>query len=179
MNANTKTILAISGSLRANSSNTAILHWLASQTPADVNFKIYEGIGSLPHFSPELDGDDAPAVVQDFRDQLNAADAILICTPEYAFGVPGVLKNALDWTVGSGNFDHKPVALITASLSGEHAHQSLLLTFKALNANMIENGTLVIPFIRSKMDAQGNVKDEATQAALESVLKATVQQIYS
>ena len=171
-------ILAISGSLRAHSSNTAILHLLAKLAPATVDIQIYEGIGSLPHFSPELDGDNAPDVVKDFRGQVRAADGIVICTPEYAFGVPGVLKNALDWTVGSADFDQKPVAVITASLSGEYAHESLLLTLKALNAKMIENATLLIPFIRSKMDDNGNVKDAATLELLQAVadeLVAAVQ----
>lgn len=177
MPTNLKTILAISGSLRAHSSNTAILHLLTKLAPATVAIKIYEGIGSLPHFSPELDGDNAPEVVNDFRRQVRAADGVLICTPEYAFGVPGVLKNALDWTVGSADFDQKPVAVITASLSGEYAHQSLLLTFKALNAKMIEDATLLIPFIRSKMDANGNVKDAATLESLQGVADALAKSL--
>ncbi len=129
-------ILAISGSLRSSSSNAAIIRTLSGMTPTGVTVSLYDGLADLPHFNPELDTDTPPDAVTDLRKQLKQADGILICTPEYAFGVPGALKNLLDWTVSSGEFVDKPVALITASSSGQYAHPSLLLTLGALSARV-------------------------------------------
>src|SRR5262249_37658099 len=98
-------ILAISGSLRAGSTNTALLRATASLAPKGVEVLLFDGLRELPHFSPEIDGDDSPAPVVHLRESLAAADAVLICTPEYAFGMPGSLKNALDWCVSSAEFD--------------------------------------------------------------------------
>src|SRR5882672_2134474 len=99
-------ILSISGSLRQNSSTHAIIHAVSGMIPAQVDFLIYNGLAALPAFN---DSHDHPLSVTQLRRQLNEADGILICTPEYAFGVPGTLKNALDWTVGSGELNLKPV----------------------------------------------------------------------
>ena len=149
-------ILALPGSLRQQSSSYKILNLLATMMPASVSYKIYKGVGNLPHFD---DPEEVPETVMDFRNQLAAADGIIICTPEYAFGVPGSLKNALDWTVGSSEFVNKPVALITASSSGEKAHASLLFTLNAISANVPEGASLLIPFIRSKFNKEGDVTD--------------------
>ena len=127
----------------------------------DIVYTIYYGIDKLPHFSPPLDNDSATEPFNKFREALNKADGVIICTPEYAFGVPGVLKNALDWTVSTGNFDNKPTAVITASSSGDKAHASLLLTFKALGASVAANGSLLIPYVRTKLNEQGEINDPA------------------
>lgn len=172
-----KTILAISGSLREGSSNTQLLKLMGSWLPADLNYQIYDGMGSLPHFNPIGETETYPDVVQDLHQQLNNADAIIICTPEYAFGVPGSLKNLLDWTVATGNFVDKPVAVITASSQGTYAHPSLLNTLGALSANIVEGGKLLIPFIRSKMDANGQIIDESTEKDLHFVLSNLLKAI--
>jgi len=173
-------ILAISGSLRSGSSNTLLLRAAMKLTPQNVEFTIYEGLGNLPHFSPELDGDDAPEAVEHFRGLLQAADGVIISTPEYAYGMPGSLKNALDWTVASGEFVDKPVATISASpnsLGGERAHASLLLTLGAISARVVEGGKLTVPFVRTKLNSDGEVSDVATIEALEGVLGALLQSI--
>ena len=141
-------LLAISGSLRLNSSNTILLDIIRNMLPSNIKMKTYDGLGSLPHFN---DSADLPASVIHFHKLLEEADVVLICSPEYAFGIPGSLKNALDWTVGTGNLVDKPVSLITASSSGDKAHAALLLTLTALSAKIIYNGTLLIPFIRAKI----------------------------
>jgi len=120
--------LGICGSLRKGSAHRAILEYVASTVP-DVSFSIFEGIADIPNFNPDLDQPEATphVAVAAFRSAVEAADAVVICTPEYAYGIPGALKNALDWTVSSGSFVDKPVGVITASGLGEHGHASLLL----------------------------------------------------
>jgi chromate reductase len=167
-----KKILAISGSLRQGSSNHSILKYLGSITPADIEYTIYNDMALIPPFDPGLDTDTPPSSVASLRQLLTEADGVIICTPEYAFGVPGSLKNMLDWMVSSSTLVDKPVALITASLGGEYAHGSLLLTLGAITANVIPDATLLIQFIRSKMDANGNVKDEETVKKLQEVFAA-------
>lgn len=139
---------------------------------AQVHFTIYNGLGDLPHFNPDLDNDTPPALVVAWRDQLKNADAVLICTPEYAFGVPGSLKNALDWTVSSGEFVDKPTALITASSVGSNGHAALLLTLGAITANVPEDGKLLIPFVRTKVNSDGSITDAEILASLQKVLDA-------
>lgn len=163
-------ILAISGSLSKKSSNAQVLQYIAGMIDDDTEFILSDSIRELPHFNPELDTDPLPVTVQQFRKQLKEANAVLICTPEYAFGVPGALKNALDWTVSSGEFVNKPLALITASLSGEKAQAALLQTFTALSANITAERTLLLSFIRSKLDESGNFKNKADEEAVKKVV---------
>jgi chromate reductase, NAD(P)H dehydrogenase (quinone) len=173
-------ILAISGSLRASSTNTKLVRAMAALAPADMHITIYEGLGELPHFSPDLDGDNSPAPVIDLRAQLQAADGVLICTPEYAFGVPGSLKNALDWTVSTGDFSGKPVAAVSASPlwgGGDKAHASLLLTLAALGASVPKQAKLTIPHINKKLNTNGEISDPATVQALKAVLDALAQAV--
>jgi len=167
-------ILAISGSLRVNSSATSVLNHVATLMPANVKFNIYKGLGDLPHFD---DSDSVPAEVKKFRQLIAEANGVFICTPEYAFGVPGTLKNALDWTVSSGELTYKPVSLITAASVGKNAYAALLLTLSALTAKVTEEATLVIPFIRAKLNEKGEIKDEATLNAVKKVIDAFLQTI--
>lgn len=173
-----KKILCISGSLRPTSTNTNILKaipHLAEWT--DISFSIYEGLDRLPYFSPELDYEGAtPTVtVADLRAQLKAADAVIVCTPEYAFGIPGVLKNALDWIVSSGEFVDKPTAVISASpmaTGGDKANASLVQTLKVMTATITDDRILTIPTVRTKIDGAGNITDEALKAALVKVVES-------
>ncbi len=167
-------ILAISGSLRPNSSNNAIIKAAAELAYDEANFIIYEGLGNLPHFND----DKHPAhEVFEFRNLIRNADGVFICTPEYAFGVPGTLKNALDWTVSSGEFVNKPVALITAATGGDKAHASLLLTLTAISARVPDKATLLISFVRSKLDENNEVKDAATLRSIASVIDALMETV--
>lgn len=172
-----KTILAISGSLREGSSNTQILKLIGTWLPEETTYDIYDGMGALPHFSPVSEDEAYPKTVQSLHHQLDEADAIIICTPEYAFGLPGSLKNLLDWTVATGNFVDKPVAVITASSQGSYAHPSLLTTLGALSANIVDGAALLIPFIRAKMGASGNITDENTERELHAVIGNLLQAI--
>jgi chromate reductase, NAD(P)H dehydrogenase (quinone) len=160
-------VVAIPGSLRANSSSHKIINIISSLVPAGTDYTVYDGVGRLPHFD---DHQTLYPEVTKFREILAGADAVLICTPEYAFGVPGSLKNALDWTVASGEFVNKPVGLITASSQGEHAHAAMKLILTAINSKLLEEATLLIPFIRSKFDAAGELKDQALESDLRRVV---------
>ena len=165
-------ILTIAGSLRENSSTAHVLRAAENLGQGILHFTRYRGLASLPAFD---DHEEIPASVADFKQQIQAADAVLICTPEYAFGVPGALKNALDWTISSGEFVNKPVGLITAATRGESAHASLLLTLSAISAIVPEGASLLVPFIRSKIDADGNILDWETRRGLSTVIENLVR----
>lgn len=167
-------ILGIPGSLRANSSATAVLRQAANLLPANAVFTLYEGTGQLPHFD---DTEIVPEPVLQFRQLLAESDGVIICTPEYAFGVPGTLKNALDWTVGTGEFVNKPVALITASSVGKNAHAALLLTLSAISANIPGSSALLIPFIRARLDDQGIINDVALLQSLQQLIDSFIEVI--
>ncbi|WP_177194227.1 NADPH-dependent FMN reductase [Dyadobacter sp. SG02] len=154
-------ILGISGSLRADSTNTIILKTLGSLLPSDITFEIFEGLDEIPHFGPGLLDTETVARL---KTAIAQADAIVICTPEYAFGVPGTLKNALDWTVGTGDLNDKPVSAISASplnSGGNNALASLLLTLTALGTKKNEASALSIPNVKGKI-ADGRVADAHT-----------------
>jgi NAD(P)H-dependent FMN reductase len=125
--------VAISGSLRKGSSNTAVLRAAARLAPQDVQVVVFDGIASLPFFNPDLDGEEVPAPVAAFRAAIGSADALLISSPEYARGVAGVMKNALDWLVASLEFPNKPVALINTSPRATHALAALRLTLETMS----------------------------------------------
>lgn len=166
-------ILAVSGSLRAKSSNTMILQALVDLAPDVMNIKIYDGIGNLPHFNPDIDNENALISVIDWRSQLQNSDGVIFCTPEYAHGVPGVLKNSLDWIVSSGEFMYKPTAVISASPTpdgGAKANASLVQTLRVMMAAIAEGTVLSIPAVSAKLNHENKLIDPVTAIALRSVL---------
>ncbi|MEO6452837.1 MAG: NAD(P)H-dependent oxidoreductase [Ginsengibacter sp.] len=167
-------IVAISGSLRNNSSATFILKHVTKLFTETVDFIWYAGIGKLPHFN---DSDNANDEVNELRLLLTGADGVIICQPEYAFGVAGSLKNALDWTVSSGELVDKPIAVITAATGGDKAHAALLLTLKALSAKVAEDATLLISFVRTKLNNNGEVINAEIIQSLTLVVNALVKTI--
>lgn len=164
-----KIIAALSGSLKSTSSNTAILHTLNCLHDGQIEFIIFDKLDKIPPFNPEQEtGNEA---VKELRELIKKADAFIISTPEYAFGVPGVLKNALDWLVSSGELNEKPTAAISASpmyLGGDKALASLLLTLGALGTKMNEASSISIPDIQNKIK-NGLVTDEKTLADLQNL----------
>ncbi len=171
-------IIAISGSLKTTSANTAILKAMAQFCPQNVVIEIFEGLDLLPHFNPEITID-IPQV-NHFRNKIKEADAVLFSTPEYAFGVPGVLKNALDWLVFSGELNEKPVAAISASpiiTGGDKALASLLLTLSALGTKTNENLELSIGSIKSKINDSGAITDGETILSLEFLLNNLIASV--
>ena len=145
-----------------------------------IELSIYEGMGELPHFNPELDDELAIAAVRDWRTQLQAADGILFCTPEYAHGIPGSLKNALDWIVSSGEFMHKPTAVISASPSpdgGAKANAALVQTLRVMMAQIAEGSILCISGVYGKLNDRSELTDSKTELALTALLASLVGDI--
>jgi chromate reductase, NAD(P)H dehydrogenase (quinone) len=167
-------VLAISGSLRRSSSNTALVGAAARLAPEVVNLSVYGELAALPPFNPDLDNDCPPDPVTRFRDQLQACEAVLISSPEYAHGVPGVLKNALDWVVGSGELVDKPIGVINASGRATHAWMSLRDTLTVMSARLIAAASITIPLDGRTLDAKGITADARLSAALRSAIGALV-----
>ncbi len=169
------TVFVFSGSPRPGSTLGRLLRAAAAALPAPTTTVFYENILELPLFSPDLDGpgSPAPAAVRHLRQQLQAADAVLIGTPEYAYGMPGSLKNALDWLVSAGSFYGKPTAVLSGSPSaqgGERARQGLLLTLEALGAAVVAGASFAVPFVRTRLDSTS--PDPALAAQLGATMQA-------
>ena len=159
-------ILAISGSLRAVSSNTAVLRSAARLAPHGVGIELFEGLAGLPFFNPDLDGDTVPDTVAAFRRLIGEADGILISSPEYARGVAGVLKNGLDWLVASSEFPDKPVALINTSPRATHALAALTLTLETMSAQLVRDAFVTLPLLGTASEDTAIVANEALAAPL-------------
>ncbi len=137
---------------------------------------IFDGLENLPHFNP--DTVEIAETVLCFKQQLLAADGVIICTPEYAHGVPGSLKNAIDWTVGTGEFSGKPTVLITASTDGQFAHTALLETLRVIEAGNVQQLNLLVQFIKTKVNAQHQIIHQPTLTAIQQLLHGFMQTIY-
>jgi chromate reductase, NAD(P)H dehydrogenase (quinone) len=172
-------ILAISGSLRARSSNTELLLAAKSIAPDSVVVTLYQALGGLPHFNPDLDAEGAvlPPAVQELRQAICAADALLISSPEYARGVPGSLKNALDWLVSGPEMIGKPTGLLTASSRSTHAHAALAETLRTMSAGLVSEASVVVPLDGRRMDAAAIVADAELSGIVRRVLGVLMAEV--
>jgi NAD(P)H-dependent FMN reductase len=170
-------VLAISGSLRSRSSNRALLDAAASLLPAGMTWQTYEGLAELPHFNPDddEDGRPVPPAVADLRARVIAADGWVISSPEYAHGLPGSLKNALDWLVSCPELPGKPVLLLNASAAGGNfAQASLAETLRTMSLHLLED-SLTAPFLPRKLQEGGALEPGAARKlrdALEALAAA-------
>lgn len=165
-----KNILAICGSTRKQSANKDIINAISTLGKNQLAITIYD-IGILPYFNQDFTNENTPESVIKFREAINKADGILVCTPEYVFSLPGVLKNAIEWTVSTTVFADKSTALITASNSGEKAHESLLLIMNTLGIKTNEDMCLLLSGVRSKLNSTGEVIDEESIEKLKKLIK--------
>jgi chromate reductase len=172
-------ILAISGSLRANSSNTAVLRAMARLAPDGVDIALFDGLAGLPFFNPDLDGDQVPQPVAAFRALIGGADGIVISSPEYARGVAGVMKNALDWLVASLEFPNKPVALINTSARATHALAALTLTLETMSARLVREASITLPLLGTANDADSIAANAELADPLRNALDRYVRAIES
>jgi NAD(P)H-dependent FMN reductase len=167
-------VLAICGSLRAGSSNRALVDAATLLAPVGVEVSIYQQLDRLPAFNPDLDTEVPPRGVAEFRSALHNCDAVLISTPEYAHGVPGVLKNALDWVVSSGEFVDKPVAAVNASARATHAWKSLTETLTVMSARVIDDASITVPLDGKRLDGSGIAANADLAPALMTAMKQLI-----
>ena len=170
----TTNLLAISGSLRARSINTEVLRAAALVAAPSAHITLFSGLAGLPHFNPDLDavGVVPPAAVQALRSQVAAADGVLICSPEYAHGVPGSLKNALDWLVSGPEIVYKPMALLNASPRSTHAQASLAETLRTMSTVLVADASIDLPLSGRRLDATDIAADPTLAELLRSTMKA-------
>jgi chromate reductase, NAD(P)H dehydrogenase (quinone) len=161
-----KRILLISGSTRDGSTNTAALRTIAAAAPAGVTAELYGGLAGLPAFNPDDDGDRLPPAAAGLRQAIAAADAVLFCTPEYAGTLPGSFKNLLDWTVGGGELDGKPVAWLNVANPGRGggAQATLVTVLGYVGARVVEPACRRVPVARDWVGPAGLITDAGFRA---------------
>jgi NAD(P)H-dependent FMN reductase len=147
-------VLAISGSLRAASINSALLRAAVRLAPHGMRITLLPGAGSLPLFNPDLERE-LPLGVAELHAAVCAADALLIASPEYAHGVTGTIKNVLDWLVGLESFAGKHVAVINASPRAQHADAALRETLRTMDAVIVESASVSIPLLGANLTEDG------------------------
>ena len=133
-------ILAVCGSLQASSANRTLLETAARLAPAGVELVLFDGLRDLPHFDPELEATGGIEAVEKWRRALAESDAVLVASPEYGHSLPGSLKNAIDWVIGSGELERKTVAITAAvpgSERGRRGLQALRDTLGAVSATIV------------------------------------------
>jgi len=146
-------ILALSGSARRLSTNTGLLRALEEIAPPDIALSTYAGLGGLPVFSPDLEDLPLPDSVVHFKRCMEACDGILISSPEYARGIPGGLKNAIDWLVSGDLVIAKPIALVHASHRGDDMLAALRLVLSTISSRFNEELFLRFPFMKMEPEA--------------------------
>ncbi|MDD1620139.1 MAG: NAD(P)H-dependent oxidoreductase [Methylococcaceae bacterium] len=144
-------ILALSGSLRAASINSAVLRTVRHLAPASIDVSLFSGLGDLPLYNPDLEIA-PPAIAKQLRNDVAAADALLIASPEYAHGVTGTIKNALDWLVAFEGFADKPVAVLNAMPRAHHADAAIRETLITMSATLIEAASITLPLPSANID---------------------------
>ena len=167
-------IVAISGSLQSRSSNTAVIQLAASLADERTHVDVFDALDNLPYFNPDLDVLPAPAAVAELRQRLASADAVLIASPEYAHEMPGVLKNALDWLVSSGELYGKPVAVLCAAPSferGTFVRAALERTLNAEGARVVLSATVAV----ARSQPSGQISSEVVQAVNAALRAVTAQ----
>ncbi|MBY5915212.1 FMN reductase [Rhizobium leguminosarum bv. trifolii] len=141
-------ILAISGSARLNSTNTAMLRAIRAVAPSDIEVSIFDGVGRLPVFSPDLEGESLPEAVRDFIDVIAKSDGVIVASPEYVRSIPGGLKNAIDWLVSGDEIVHKPIALLHASHRGDDMLAGLRTVLATITDRFAEDIFLRLPLVK-------------------------------
>jgi chromate reductase, NAD(P)H dehydrogenase (quinone) len=154
-------LLGISGSLRGKSSNRAVLLAAATLMPPGAKLDIYPDMGALPLFNPDIEEASAPlpASVVALRDAVGRADGLLIACPEYAHGVPGGMKNLLDWLVGSLEFPSKPVALLNTAPRASHAQAQLREILPTMGARLMDAASFTVPLPNNRMESASILAD--------------------
>jgi chromate reductase len=171
-------VLGIVGSLRKASFNNALMHAAAELVPAGMEIEIYPGLGDIPMFNEDVEALGDPEPVRTFKAAIQSADALLFATPEYNFGLPGVLKNAVDWASRPPRkcvLNGKPAAIIGATPGGlgtSRAQMQLRQSFVFTQTNALLQPEVLVAKAHEKFDAQGRLIDEGTRKNLQKLLQA-------
>ena len=165
-------LLALTGSLRARSINTELLRAVSLLLPPGAQLTMFEGLGELPHFNPDLDVEGAipPTAVASLREAVGAADALLVSSPEYAHGVAGSFKNLLDWLVSGPEMLGKPVCILSASESATFAPAALVETLRTMSAVVVNDRAITVPVDGRRLDAAAIAAEPDLAAVITQML---------
>ncbi|TVL91625.1 NADPH-dependent FMN reductase [Streptomyces sp. SAJ15] len=182
-------ILGISGSLRADSYNSALLRAAQKFAPSGVAVEIYEGLRDVPLYDQDLDAPERrPAAAQELRERIKAADGVLLVTPEFNYSIPGVLKNAIDWASTDWTRTegvpllHKPVAITGAAptnFGSVRAQLALRQVFVCIEADVVVKPEVIVFQAHERFDEGGNLTDETTRGLLQDLLTALAGKVTS
>lgn len=163
----------MSGSLRSGASSSAVLRAVRLLAPPDVDVVLYDGLAALPAFNPDDDqpGLPLPPTASALRARVSEADALLICSPEYAHGIPGSLKNLLDWLVGSTDVTGKPVTLIAASPRSVFVRAQPTEVLRTIAVRLVPDEAVVMPVVHHGEDAAAIAADPHRAIILRSALE--------
>ncbi|VAW63901.1 NADPH-dependent FMN reductase [hydrothermal vent metagenome] len=164
-------ILCLSGSLRQHSYNSSVLQAIKTLAPDHIKISIFNQMGELPLFNPDIENNHIIAV-QALKNEINRANGLIIASPEYAHGITGVMKNALDWLVSGDELPYKPVALINTSPRAHHAQDALREVLNTMSACTASDASINIPLLGSKLDTQGIIEHAVFSKDLLSQLTA-------
>jgi len=169
-------VLALCGSLRKASINAALLRAAARLARPGADIEIADWLGRLPLFDPDLEDViadvEVPRAVHALRLAVAAADAIVIASPEYAHGVSGTIKNALDWLVSFEPFIHKPVAVINASPRAHHADDALRETLRTMSAGLVGERSFTVELLGAHLDEDAMAAAPAVAAVVAEAMAA-------
>lgn len=158
-------VVVVIGSASKSSSNSKLMKAFTKLMADDLEITIYDDLGELPHFDPEL-SDSLPFAVADLLADIASADGVIFCSPEYIFSIPARLKNLLEWCVATTVFMNKPVGLITASADGHQGHAQMKLIMETLGASLTDETGLIIAGIKGRFNDQGELGDKDILTAL-------------
>ena len=166
-------LVGVSGSLRRVSTNTALLRAAAVNVPDGVELNLYGGLADLPIFNPDLEEEPLPGPVADLRRMVMAADGLVFAVPEYAHGIPGGLKNALDWLVSGSEIPGKPVTFFHASPRSHASRAALEEVLRTMSARLFDGASLTIPLLGRDSEAiDAILGSDRNRAALRDALAA-------
>jgi chromate reductase len=173
-------LLAISGSLRAASTNAALVAALAENAPAGCRVTVYGGLGRLPIFNPDDEGERTPNEASRLIDAVARADGLIVSCPEYAHGVPGGLKNGLDWLVSRDAAIDRPAMLVHASPRSLFAREALAEIMRTMSFALYEGVSLEIALLGKKPPEIATILQEPTsRMAMRNALTAFAEFIRS
>ena len=167
-----KRLFIINGSASSGSSNQRLIDRINDELKNDFEITVYNDLKTLPHFDPKLSESNPPAPVKELRKQIQEADGIIICTPEYVFSIPSGLKNAIEWCVATIVFSDKPTGIITASAHGQKGHEELQLILGTVMAKFNSETTWLIQGVKGKINEQGEIINETTKQELKKFTEA-------